>query len=41
MEDPGLVHELTLVSEIIALIERYNGDQGITARPDFSETLFC
>jgi hypothetical protein len=34
MEDLGLVHQLTLVSEIVSVIERYNGDHGIVARPD-------
>ena len=33
MEDLGLVHELNLVSEIISVIERYNGKHGITACP--------
>jgi hypothetical protein len=33
MENPGLEHELTLVSEILAVIERYNGDHGITPCP--------
>jgi hypothetical protein len=33
MDDPGLVHELTLVSEILATIERYNDDRGVTPCP--------
>jgi len=34
MQDQSLIHELELVSEIVAVIERYNTDNGITARPD-------
>ncbi len=42
MEDLGLVHELNLVSEIISLIERYNGKHGITACPhDLRDTLLA
>jgi hypothetical protein len=33
MQDIGLAYELTLVGEIIATIERYNGNNGIEACP--------
>jgi hypothetical protein len=33
MKDFSLVHELTLVREIMTTIERYNCDHGITASP--------
>ena len=34
MQDLSLVHELNLITEIVALIERYNIHHGVEARPD-------
>jgi hypothetical protein len=34
MKDFRLAHHLTLVGEIMAVIERYNGDHGLAARPN-------